>query len=83
MASSPVADAHDASLGLPLIHAGKVRELSALPGDDSRLLTVATDNISAFDFVLDSLIPDKGIVLTQLSWWWFERTSQADLLLLK
>lgn len=32
---------------------------------------VATDQISAFDFVLDSLIPDKGAVLTQLSLWWF------------
>ncbi len=68
-----VVDAQYASLGLPLIHAGKVRELYALPGDDSRLLMVATDNISAFDFVLDSTIPDKGIVLTQLSLWWFDR----------
>ncbi|SES04602.1 phosphoribosylaminoimidazole-succinocarboxamide synthase [Propionibacterium cyclohexanicum] len=68
-----MADAHYASLGLPLIHAGKVRELYALPGDDSRLLMVSTDNISAFDFVLDSLIPGKGIVLTQLSLWWFDR----------
>jgi phosphoribosylaminoimidazole-succinocarboxamide synthase len=58
-------------LGLPLVHAGKVRELYALDAD--RLLMVATDRISAFDFVLDSLIPDKGRVLTQLSLWWFEQ----------
>lgn len=59
-----------AELGLPLIHAGKVRELYDL-GD--RMLMVATDNVSAFDHVLPSPIPDKGIVLTQLSLWWFER----------
>ena len=59
------------SLGLPLIHAGKVREMYALPGGE--VLMVATDNISAFDHVLPTLIPDKGAVLTQLSLWWFER----------
>ena len=53
---------------------GKIRELYAV---DDRLLMVATDQISAFDFVLDSLIPDKGAVLTQLSQWWFGRL--ADL----
>ncbi|MFT4166993.1 MAG: phosphoribosylaminoimidazolesuccinocarboxamide synthase [Microlunatus sp.] len=56
-------------LDYPLLHRGKVRELYAY--DDDRLLMVATDQISAFDFVLDSLIPDKGVVLTQLSQWWF------------
>jgi phosphoribosylaminoimidazole-succinocarboxamide synthase len=56
-------------LSFPLLHRGKVRELYAY--DDDRLLMVATDQISAFDFVLDSLIPDKGAVLTQLSQWWF------------
>ncbi len=59
------------SLGLPLIHAGKVREMYALPGGE--VLMVATDNISAFDHVLPTPIPDKGAVLTQLSLWWFER----------
>ncbi len=59
------------SLGLPLVHAGKVRELYQLP--DEHLLMVATDNVSAFDFVLTPTIPDKGIVLTQLSLWWFEQ----------
>lgn len=61
-----------AELGLPLIHAGKVRELYALPEAD-RLLMVATDNISAFDWVLPSTIPDKGAILTQLSLWWFDQ----------
>lgn len=59
------------SLGLPLIHAGKVREMYALPDGD--VLMVATDNISAFDHVLPTIIPGKGVVLTQLSLWWFER----------
>jgi len=49
---------------------GKVRDIYAV-GDD--LLIVATDRISAFDYVLGSGIPDKGKVLTQLSAFWFER----------
>ncbi len=47
---------------------GKVRDLYDL-GD--RLLLVATDRISAFDWVLPNGIPDKGRVLTGLSYWWF------------
>src|SRR5438094_112130 len=52
---------------------GKVRDLYDV-GDD-RLLLVATDRISAFDVVLPDPIPDKGRVLTGLSLFWFERTS--------
>jgi hypothetical protein len=37
------------------------------------LLLVATDRTPAFDYILDSEIPDKGKVLTQLSHWWFEQ----------
>lgn len=59
-------------LDLPLLHAGKVRELYALP-DQNSMLMVATDNISAFDWVLTSRIPDKGAILNQLSLWWFEQ----------
>ena len=59
-------------LGLPLLHAGKVRELYALE-DPGLMLMVATDNVSAYDHVLDSPSPDKGVVLTQLSVWWFEQ----------
>ena len=51
---------------------GKVRDIYEF-GD--RLLLVATDRISAFDYVLGSGIPDKGKVLTQLSAFWFEQTS--------
>ena len=50
---------------------GKVRDIVDL-GD--ALLLIATDRISAFDYVLGSGIPDKGKVLTQLSAFWFERT---------
>src|SRR5207237_3796155 len=50
---------------------GKVRDIYEF-GD--RLLIVATDRISAFDYVLGSGIPDKGKVLTQISAFWFART---------
>jgi phosphoribosylaminoimidazole-succinocarboxamide synthase len=65
--------------GYEHVYSGKVRELYA-PIDPSSgqasadtLLLVATDRVSAYDFVLDSEIPDKGKVLTQLSLWWFEQ----------
>ncbi|MGQ0732943.1 MAG: phosphoribosylaminoimidazolesuccinocarboxamide synthase [Acidobacteriota bacterium] len=62
----------DTSLpGLKLLRRGKVRDLYDC-GD--ALLMVATDRISAFDYVLGSGIPDKGRVLTQLSAFWFSRT---------
>lgn len=66
-------------LRLPLRHAGKVRELYTVVDDDGseRILMVATDNISAFDHVLSTPIPDKGAILTQLSLWWFDQL--ADL----
>jgi phosphoribosylaminoimidazole-succinocarboxamide synthase len=56
--------------GLTLHRRGKVRDVYELGTD---LLIVATDRISAFDYVLGSGIPDKGKVLTQLSGFWFER----------
>jgi phosphoribosylaminoimidazole-succinocarboxamide synthase len=57
------------------VHSGKVRDLYELP--DGRLLMVASDRISAFDFVLETTIPDKGEILTRMSLWWFDRL--ADL----
>jgi len=56
--------------GLTLHRRGKVRDVYEI---DDRLLIVATDRISAFDYVLGSGIPDKGKVLTQLSGFWFDR----------
>jgi phosphoribosylaminoimidazole-succinocarboxamide synthase len=52
-------------------HSGKVRDFYELP--DGRLLMVASDRISAFDFILDTTIPDKGEILTRMSLWWFEQ----------
>jgi len=61
--------------GLTRHNQGKVRDIYALPDDPTALLIVATDRISAFDYVLGSGIPDKGRVLTQLSAFWFGETS--------
>ena len=55
--------------GLALLRRGKVRDVYTV--DEERLLIVATDRISAFDYVLGSGIPDKGRILTQLSAFWF------------
>ncbi|CAN5313796.1 phosphoribosylaminoimidazolesuccinocarboxamide synthase [soil metagenome] len=57
------------------VHSGKVRDVYRL--GDARLLIVASDRISAFDFVLETPIPDKGEILTKMSLWWFEQL--ADL----
>ncbi len=57
---------------LTLFKKGKVRDVFDLK---DKLLFVASDRISAFDFVLPSLIPEKGKVLTQISKFWFEFTS--------
>src|SRR5580692_9644477 len=56
----------------PKIASGKVREIFDL-GD--ALLLVASDRLSAFDVILPDGIPGKGILLTQMSLWWFERTT--------
>ena len=61
--------------GLTRHNQGKVRDIYSFPEDPSVLLIVATDRISAFDYVLGSGIPDKGKVLTQLSAFWFGETS--------
>lgn len=53
------------------IYSGKVRDLYEAP--DGKLLFVASDRISAFDWVLPSVIPDKGRILTAMSLWWFSQ----------
>lgn len=60
-----------ATLDLPLIASGKVREMYEL-GDD--ILLVASDRISTYDAVHPNPIPGKGAVLTGLSAFWFDRT---------
>jgi phosphoribosylaminoimidazole-succinocarboxamide synthase len=56
--------------GLVHLHTGKVRDLYRNEAGD--LVMVASDRISAYDWVLPTEIPGKGRVLTQLSLWWFE-----------
>ena len=75
-------DAHLDLPGYAHLYSGKVRDLYAPLGSDGspredQLLLVASDRMSAYDFVLDTPIPDKGAVLTQMSLWWFEQ--MADL----
>jgi phosphoribosylaminoimidazole-succinocarboxamide synthase len=63
------------TLGARVLRSGKVRDLFDLP--DGRIVLVATDRISAFDVVLPTEVPDKGRVLTGLSRFWFDRTSDT------
>ncbi len=58
---------------LTLLHRGKVRDIYAL--DTDLMLIVTTDRLSAFDVVLPDPIPEKGRVLTEISNFWFDRTS--------
>ncbi len=60
-----------AEVPFPLLASGKVREIFDL-GD--ALLLVASDRLSAFDVILPDGIPGKGIILTQMSLWWFAQT---------
>ena len=53
------------------LHAGKVRDLYET--GDGRLVMVASDRISAYDYVLATPVPDKGRILTRLSLWWFDQ----------
>jgi len=65
------------------IYSGKVRDLyvpADLPADAraERMLVVASDRVSAFDHVLEPGIPDKGVLLTTLSLWWFDRLATGS-----
>jgi phosphoribosylaminoimidazole-succinocarboxamide synthase len=66
-AGAPVAPVVD---GWRHVRTGKVRDLYS--NDEGEILLVASDRISAFDWVLPSVIPNKGAILTQLSLFWFE-----------
>ena len=67
VAGAPVAPVID---GWTHIRTGKVRDLYS--NDEGEILLVASDRISAFDWVLPTEIPNKGAILTQLSLFWFE-----------
>ncbi|MFK4790371.1 phosphoribosylaminoimidazolesuccinocarboxamide synthase [Microbacterium sp. ZW T5_56] len=61
------------------VYSGKVRDLyEPADGPADRMLVVASDRVSAFDFVLSPAIPEKGALLTALSDWWFEQLAGAD-----
>jgi phosphoribosylaminoimidazole-succinocarboxamide synthase len=62
---------YDLPAGYTHVYSGKVRDLYTTPED--RLLFVASDRISAYDWVLPTTIPDKGRILTALSLWWFKQ----------
>ena len=53
------------------LHSGKVRDLYET--EDGNLLMVASDRISAYDWIMPTPIPDKGKILTQMSLWWFDQ----------
>ena len=65
MAASAAAPLREVAIpGMTLVHRGKVRDIFEVGGN---LLLVATDRVSAFDVVLDDLLPDKGEVLNRIS----------------
>lgn len=58
---------------LPFVRSGKVRDIYA--ADEQRLLIVQSDRISAFDVILNETVPDKGKILTEMSFFWFAKFS--------
>ena len=66
---------HQTSLNtLPLLHRGKVRDIYEVDAD--HMLVVASDRISAFDVIMPNPIPFKGVLLTRVSNFWFDRFRQ-------
>ncbi|QPL05187.1 MULTISPECIES: phosphoribosylaminoimidazolesuccinocarboxamide synthase [Actinomyces] len=78
MSPAPIIPPAPALVGWSHVSSGKVRDVYA-PADEGPwagqdvLLVVASDRISAFDYVLSTPVPDKGKVLTAMSAWWFEQ----------
>jgi phosphoribosylaminoimidazole-succinocarboxamide synthase len=70
--TAPVPE-YDLPEGFVHVYSGKVRDLYEDP--HGRLLFVASDRLSAYDWILPTPIPDKGRILTAMSLWWFERLS--------
>jgi phosphoribosylaminoimidazole-succinocarboxamide synthase len=75
-----VTDAPTTLPGWTHVYSGKVRDLYRPDGggDAGTMLVVASDRVSAFDFVLSPGIPQKGALLTTLSLWWFDQLAGAD-----
>lgn len=60
---------------LKFLHRGKVRDLYAV--DEDKLLVIQTDRLSAFDVILPDAIPEKGRVLTEMSFFWFRKLAHV------
>src|SRR3970040_707804 len=60
---------------LQFLHRGKVRDLYAVGTD--RLLVIQTDRLSAFDVIMADPIPEKGRVLTEMSFFWFRKLAHV------
>ncbi len=58
---------------LPLLHSGKVRDIYDI--DDNHMLIVTTDRISAFDVIMPTPVPGKGIILNRVTQFWMEKLS--------
>jgi len=70
--TSPVSSVHTSALhSLPLLARGKVRDNYAV--GDRRILMVASDRLSAFDVIMGEPIPGKGVLLTQMALFWFDK----------
>ncbi len=76
MTASPMANVPAAPElpGVKAVYSGKVRDLYEYP--DGSLLFVASDRMSAYDWVLPTTIPDKGRILTAMTLWWFEQLAE-------
>jgi len=65
---------HDLIQGWTHFQSGKVRDLYR--GANGKILLVASDRVSAYDWIMPTVIPDKGAILTKLSLFWFEKLSE-------
>lgn len=65
--------------GLKLLHRGKVRDTYAIPDHPDKLLVIATDGLSIFDFVLNALVEDKGAVLTMMNHFWLTKLEKMGI----
>ena len=74
---SPVRAAVPLLDGLTLMHRGKVRDSYEI--DEDKMLVVSTDGISIFDVVLNALVPEKGMILTAMSHFWFTLLAQHNI----
>ena len=62
--------------GWELFYRGKVRDLYRQPGDEQHMLMIATDRLSAFDVVMDELVPGRGKVLTHITEYWLRQCEE-------